>query len=123
MFLLGSNLYEIITFDATDSKLTADVKIQHQHPIFDGHFPGQPILPGVCMLQISQELIEKHLETSLMMYQTGQVKFLKLIDPNIAKNITIEIALNLGLENVSIIWKNEEGETTLKYTASFKIVE
>ncbi len=29
---------------------TVDVAIAVDHPAFDGHFPGQPLLPGVALL-------------------------------------------------------------------------
>ena len=29
------------------------VEIDPTHPIFEGHFPDQPVLPGVCMVQIA----------------------------------------------------------------------
>ena len=29
---------------------TSDLRIDARHPAFDGHFPGQPVLPGVALL-------------------------------------------------------------------------
>lgn len=31
------------------------------HPVFEGHFPGHPIVPGVLLLDWAQSAIETHL--------------------------------------------------------------
>ena len=33
-----------------------DIELNAAHTIFKGHFPDQPILPGVCMLQMVKEV-------------------------------------------------------------------
>lgn len=35
------------------------------HPVFAGHFPGHPIVPGVLLLDWAQAAIETHLGESL----------------------------------------------------------
>ena len=42
------------------------VMLNPQHAIYNGHFPQQPVVPGVCMLQIIKECIEKIQQDSLM---------------------------------------------------------
>ncbi len=32
------------------------IRFNAQHPIFSGHFPEHPIVPGACMVQIAEEL-------------------------------------------------------------------
>ena len=45
--LLGT-LFHIINLDVTGADLSARIELDATHPIFEGHFPGRPILPGVC---------------------------------------------------------------------------
>lgn len=121
MLLLNKGLYQIEEFNLEADSMQAKISLNKNHPIFDGHFPGQPVLPGVCMLQISQELIEKALDKKLLMYETGQVKFLKIIDPLQTESIDIQIQLNEHLKQMNIIWTDHKKASTLKYTASFSI--
>ena len=51
------------------------------HPIFAGHFPGQPVVPGACQLQIVQELLSHVLASEYRLLQANQLKFLTPIDP------------------------------------------
>ncbi len=53
-----------------------------QHPVYAGHFPQQPVVPGVCMLQIIKECLEKIYQTSLQYKQIASCKFLSAINPN-----------------------------------------
>ena len=43
------------------------------HPVFAGHFPGQPILPGVLLLAWAQEAMETQLDLRFM--ALSEVKF------------------------------------------------
>lgn len=119
MHLLNNQLYSIKQYKFENNIIDATIQINKVHPIFKGHFPGQPVLPGVCMLQISQEMIEKAIDTKLLMTQTGQVKFLKIIDPVVDDAIRINITLNENLTMLPITWQNNENTSTLKYNASF----
>lgn len=75
--------------------------MDENHPIFKGHFPGQPVLPGVCQLRMVKELTEKALNTKLKMLQSDQIKFLSMIDPR--KTPSLEVTITL---------QTDEGKTT-----------
>jgi 3-hydroxymyristoyl/3-hydroxydecanoyl-(acyl carrier protein) dehydratase len=43
--------------ETTPTRVQATIRLNPDHAIFAGHFPGQPVVPGVCMLQIIKELL------------------------------------------------------------------
>ena len=51
--MLRGILYEIIQAD----DLGATVRLLPDSTVYAGHFPGYPITPGVCLVQIALELI------------------------------------------------------------------
>ena len=57
------------------------VSLQPDHEIFKGHFPGNPVLPGVSKLEIARELAEDILGCECMLAQASQIKFLNMINP------------------------------------------
>jgi len=63
------------------AKYLVTVTLDSEHGIFRGHFPGNPILPGVCQIEIIRELSEDLLGYKLLLSQAAQVKYLSLINP------------------------------------------
>lgn len=58
-----------------------------EHPIYKAHFPGNPITPGVCIIQTAQELLEKRINRKLYLKTVKNVKFLSVIIPEKDKKI------------------------------------
>lgn len=79
--MLMDKLYTLKNFRVHQQKLEATVEIDAQHPIFAGHFPGQPVLPGVCMVQMMKELLQKAVGKELVLGEASQCKFLSMVDP------------------------------------------
>ncbi len=80
--LLKNHLYHVMGRTSGPQSLTAEVRLCASHPIFDGHFPGQPILPGVCTLQICKELASDHVGQILQLTECTTIKYVKLIEPS-----------------------------------------
>ena len=53
--MLRGILYELVRAD----DLGATVRLLPESAVYRGHFPGYPITPGVCIVQIALELIEE----------------------------------------------------------------
>lgn len=61
--------------------LTALLHITLPHRILDGHFPGRPVLPGACLVQLVAELAAPVAGCNVQMIRADQVKFIAMIDP------------------------------------------
>ena len=55
--------------------------IEADHPCFEGHFPGNPILPGAVLLLKLQDLLEQAM-TDRQLIQINSAKFLAPIPPD-----------------------------------------
>lgn len=90
--MLLKDFYKIISLEKNDSqKYLAIIFINKNHEVFKGHFPGNPIMPGVCMMQIIKELTEQITENTLMMQSLSNVKFMALINPEINPELRLEL--------------------------------
>jgi len=56
--------------------------VPKDHPAFSGHFPGNPILPGVVLLDVTLHAIATATGISLDVYLINSVKFLSPALPN-----------------------------------------
>ena len=88
-----TDFYQTTYCTLTDGTLTATVLLNAQHDIFKGHFPNNPITPGVCMLQIFRELVEQSIHKKLFIKECSNVKFMALINPETHSELAITIGL------------------------------
>jgi 3-hydroxyacyl-[acyl-carrier-protein] dehydratase len=99
--MLLKNFYTIISLENTaDTKYKAVILINEKHEVFKGHFPGNPIMPGVCMMQIIKELIEQITGSSLFMQSLSNVKFMALINPFITPELLLELDVTTTEDNL-----------------------
>ncbi|BFM43025.1 3-hydroxyacyl-ACP dehydratase [Flavobacterium sp. CFS9] len=87
-----NNFYKVLSEEKTgDSKYTISILINEKHDVFKGHFPGNPIMPGVCMIQIIKELTESITKSTLIMQTLSNVKFMALINPEVNPELRLEL--------------------------------
>jgi 3-hydroxyacyl-[acyl-carrier-protein] dehydratase len=62
-------------------KYLVRVEINPGHQIFKGHFPGNPVVPGVCQIQMVTEILEEIFNKKFRLIHADNIKFLSLINP------------------------------------------
>mgnify|MGYP003586348840 FL=1 len=89
-----TDFYTLESHEKTDNGgFIANIKLNQNHDIFNGHFPGNPVTPGVCMMQIVKELTEGFIGRKLFLKSASNVKFMAIINPF----ETPELALKLDI--------------------------
>jgi 3-hydroxyacyl-[acyl-carrier-protein] dehydratase len=90
--MILQDFYKILSEEkVSDSKYTVTILVNEKHEVFKGHFPGNPIMPGVCMIQIIKELTESITKSSLMIQSLANVKFMALINPEATPELRLEL--------------------------------
>lgn len=79
--MLIKEFYKIISLSSDDSGINATIKLNPNHEVYKGHFPEQPLVPGVIQLQIIKELLERDDKSKLFMNNIIQVKYLTPVVP------------------------------------------
>jgi 3-hydroxyacyl-[acyl-carrier-protein] dehydratase len=119
--MLIGNFFFISQIQTHQGSIQAVIEINPAHQIFEGHFPGQPVVPGVCMLQMVKEILESVLKMHLMLTHADQIKFLSIIDPR--KTTKIKAKIRFDSSSVSEIpvnaSLNNEGVVYMKMKAAF----
>lgn len=89
--ILKEHFYTITGIIHSNNAIHAIFQLNPEHAIFKGHFPGQPVVPGVCMLQMIKELLESALGKMFRLSIGNELKFLSVIDPTRNKLIHVEL--------------------------------
>lgn len=120
--LFADKLYQITALEKSDSgDISATLLLNAEHPIFAGHFPSQPVLPGVCTIQAVTDVLEQVLGYKVQLQSASNIKFTNIVDPVAHPQIQLRIKTN-SLENGGIKIDAEAiraGENCLKLKGIF----
>jgi 3-hydroxymyristoyl/3-hydroxydecanoyl-(acyl carrier protein) dehydratase len=79
----GVKWYSITHLNHSSSnEILADVEVMPDSPWFSGHFPGDPILPGIAQLAMVFDVIDQLSDQNLKISGIRNVKFKQIIKPN-----------------------------------------
>lgn len=84
--MLQNNLYYIVY----NEQNVYTIRFDASHPIFAGHFPEHPIVPGACLVQIAEELVSISLDTPNCFIALRNLRFSQPITPDQEVTITIK---------------------------------
>jgi 3-hydroxyacyl-[acyl-carrier-protein] dehydratase len=111
--MLLNDFFFIQKSENANGQLKVDIRIDKNHKIFEGHFPAIPIVPGVCMMQMMREIMEKEVKRSLIIRHGDNMKFLSVINPTEHSEIQADIKYDETPEgNVNINASLFSGATT-----------
>lgn len=79
--MLLNDFFTINDTTLSQTEIAAQLVINANHKIFEGHFPNQPVVPGVCMMQMIKEIVETVIEKQTNLIEAAELKFLAVINP------------------------------------------
>jgi len=127
--VLSDTFYTIKSFktelsDDNSSKCLADIQFILTNPIFQGHFPDNPVVPGVCQIQILKEILEVASNQKLNLFEADNVKYLMMIDPFKIPCLNILITFKLLSESVlsATATYSYESEIVFRFKGKFKVL-
>jgi 3-hydroxyacyl-[acyl-carrier-protein] dehydratase len=122
--MLSDCYYSIQNERTEDDTTVFDVMLNPDCPVYQGHFPGMPVAPGVCNIQMIKECTERIAGKSLLLEYISQCKLTALMTPQQHPFVQVKIRLveNDGarFKVIAVIGRDEEeyvifkGEFTLK---------
>lgn len=74
------------------SETTASVTTAGSSPWFSGHFPDNPILPGIAQIKMAVDLITQHGTGNMRLTGLSRIKFRKIVRPE--EQLDIRISFN-----------------------------
>ena len=69
------------SISSTQQKVRFQVALDPAHTIYKGHFPGNPVVPGVCQIEMIRELLGISLDRKMRLIEADNIKYLSMINP------------------------------------------
>ena len=115
--------YQIIK--SADATIEAQIELNPAHALYEGHFPGNPVVPGVCQVHIVKTILSNYFGRKVTMAEAKDVKFLSMIQPQTMNLLSCEIMLQqLDEQRHKVTARLNHGETTcMRLRATFNFEE
>ena len=100
-----------------DGFVRFDISLNADCPVYEGHFPGEPVSPGVCNIQMVKECTEQVAGKSLFLNNLQQCRLTTLVTPLAHPQVEVKILLEEKGEAYRLkatIGKNEDVYLDLK---------
>ena len=111
------DFYTLNNLIINEELVTANITINKNHDIFKGHFPGNPVTPGVCMMQIIKEITEEVVGNKLMMSSSSNIKFMAIINPEITPDLELTLEIIKTNDNYKV-----KNSTMFNNTVALKLI-
>lgn len=92
--ILNDTFYTVIELTKGENAVDATIKLNASHAIFEGHFPNNPVTPGVVEMEIVKEILSLGLEKPLKMKTMSSCKFLAVLNPINVENVHVKISIS-----------------------------
>ena len=120
--MLNKDFYKIQTINqVNDNTIHVSILLNKNHDVFNGHFPNNPITPGVCMIQAIKEIAQTQVNSLLFIHKISNVKFTAIINPNVNPDLILELSLINENNTIKVknITKFTDGTIALKCNGTF----
>lgn len=119
--MLLKDFYSIDSEKSDNERYFTRIKINKNHEIYNGHFPGRPVTPGVILMQLFKEDVERRCGFPLKLQKAENIKFMAVVDPHKDPYLILDYSLEKEKEVIILkgIAKTEAG-ISLKINSFFK---
>ena len=93
MKIKEKRIYSILEKRQEDSSISYLIEFDFSHPVFKGHFPGKPVLPGVMLCDIIRYQISDVLGKEVQLKTAKNIKFSRMIIPSENNNYNVKISI------------------------------
>ncbi|HLZ86968.1 MAG TPA: hypothetical protein VKQ52_07010 [Puia sp.] len=123
--MLRNDFYTVGKIEKEGLSIKTSLYLTVDHPLYQGHFPARPVVPGVCMLQMIKELTELATGRALQLSTARTMKFLLPIVP--ADTPTLQVGITWQMPDPSSVEINatllKDNSPCFKFSGIFRIVD
>ncbi len=116
----NTQFYSISSLSSQEGNASAEISLNPDHTIYEGHFPNNPVTPGVCQIQIVRDVLSQALNQKFFLSEAKNIKFMNVLTPTV-KDLILKLEfsqLNPGYKANAVL---SSGETVfLKFSGQFQ---
>ena len=86
------NLFIIESITDTDAGFSAKLRCNPAHPVYQSHFPGNPITPGACLLKTAGKVLQQKKSRRLYLKSSKNIKYHSLVIPEEGKEVRYDFS-------------------------------
>jgi len=90
--MLAGDFFTIEQTEIHTGHISAIVRLNPEHPVYDGHFPGNPVVPGVCQVQIIKEILCSVRDGEFLLSESKMCKFINMMNPKEVTGLKCDIS-------------------------------
>lgn len=109
--MLLNSYFTIINRETDGDSHTLSIRLLKEHPVYQGHFPGNPVSPGVCNMQMIKECAEEIVGKSLVFTTLSQYRLMAVVSPYRNENITLSLTVKNNDGKFDLVASALSGET------------
>ena len=94
--LFENSFYSVNQEELAEGTANFNITINDAHEIFNGHFPDNPITPGVVQMEMIKELTSRITKKEMNLVSMGNCKFLAILNP--VEVPTVDVVLNYKIQ-------------------------
>lgn len=114
------DFYKIKRIECLENgQFNAVVEISAKHQIFDGHFPEQAVVPGVCTLMMVKDCLSKIKHREILFSSIKECKYLSALFPAEGLKIVLDFTFT-ETSLMGMVKRYDTGHPVLKLKANYK---
>ena len=101
--MLRNELSQLLLLSGSDGNYEARVRLLQESAVYAAHFPGMPVTPGACLVEMAVELASEAAGACLDVCGAPDIRFLQVILPDGTDELLFQLEEMLPAE-ASALW-------------------
>lgn len=110
--MLLNRYFTVASEQAQEDGYLFDLRLLADCEVYKGHFPGNPVSPGVCSLQMIKECAERITGKPLFLRLVNQCRYTALVSPQVCPDLQLHLSVTENGDDYTLTARLFRGETT-----------
>ena len=101
------NYSRIISKNINEKQAVFLIELLPSCSVYEGHFPGNPIAPGACNIEMVRQCASIALQREVRITGIRHCKFMKLLRPGTPQTLTLQLSWQDNILNAVVLAETE----------------